>query len=130
MEGQVSLPDLAADMLLTRTVFEKSQNQNAGFSGWFVLAVVFRNSLQFGRVLVKGHREYALTLQTIRSRFKLGIELCAARLLLTVRLLLARHVQTCCSSSGTCLDLFKPKPSCLLTVTGTHIRNRVQHDSL
>ena len=67
----LSLPDLASDMLLTQAVSERSQNQNAGFSGWFVLAVALQNTLQFRRVLLKGNPEYVLALQSVCSRCKL-----------------------------------------------------------
>lgn len=56
--GLVSLTDLASDMLLSQGVSHKSQNQNAGFSGWFVLAVALQHSLQFRRELVKYNVRY------------------------------------------------------------------------
>lgn len=52
--GQVSLQQLAAQMLLQQASSENSQNQNAGFCGWIVLTIALQNSLQSSRALLKG----------------------------------------------------------------------------
>ena len=50
------MQELAAQMLLKQAGHDKpSQNQNAGFCGWFMLAIVLQNSLQSSRELVKGN---------------------------------------------------------------------------
>jgi len=55
--GQVALPDVALDMLMTKAIVEKGegpavirlQNRNAGFVAWFCLPVLLQNGSQFRR---------------------------------------------------------------------------------
>ncbi len=55
--GQVALPDVALDMLMTKAIVEKGegpavirlQNRNAGFVAWFCLPVLLQNGSHFRR---------------------------------------------------------------------------------
>lgn len=55
--GQVSLTDLASDMLVKQAASDRSQNQNAAFSAWFAMTIMLQNSLQFRRDLKKGYQQ-------------------------------------------------------------------------
>ena len=57
--GQVALPDVALDILMTKANVEKDeaefrlQNRNAGFVAWFCLAVLLQNGSHFRRAAIE-----------------------------------------------------------------------------
>ena len=58
MRGQVTLPDLALEILSEHALVQRSQNQNAGFVSWFCMTVLLQSGADFQREAIRTSNRY------------------------------------------------------------------------
>lgn len=58
VRGQVTLPDLALEILSELALVQGSQNQNAGFVSWFCMTVLLQSGADFRREATRTSNRY------------------------------------------------------------------------